>query len=403
MKKRIIPILLILGLLAAGAVYLSRRNGLDSDAVAFSGNIELTEVKASFKTAGRVSELLVKEGDPVAKGSVLARLDAEQLRSQREAQRAALAAAQSQLAQLQTAIEYQRETLAGTVAAAAADRRQAEARLRELESGARAQEIQEARAAADAARTEQSRTANDWQRAQVLYKNEDISAAQHDQYRAQQERAAAALRQAEQRLALVVEGPRKETIDAARAQAERAQAAVQLAEASRLELKRREQEVDARRAEVERARALLAVIESQLADTEILSPIDGVVLVKSAEPGETVAAGATVVTLGDIDHPWLRGYVNETRLGHVQLGQRVRVTTDSFPGKTYWGTISFIASEAEFTPKQIQTPDERVKLVYRLKVDLPNPQRELKLNMPADAEVLTGGLDTRGQAGKGTR
>ena len=112
------------------------------------------------------------------------------------------------------------------------------------------------------------------------------------------------------------------------------------------------------------------------------------VLVKSAEPGETVAAGATVVTLGDIDHPWLRGYVNETELGRVKLGERVKVTTDSFPGKTYWGRVSFIASEAEFTPKQIQTDEERVKLVYRIKVDLPNPQRELKLNMPADAEIL---------------
>ena len=391
MKKRIIPIILVLGLVAAGAVYLTRRwNGLDQNAIAFSGNLELTEVKISFKTAGRLVELLVKEGDSVTKGMPLARLDREQLESQRDAQRAALAAAQSQLAQLQTGIEYQRETVAGTIAAAKADQQQAEARLRELVAGARTEEVQEARAAVDAAGTEQTRAANDWQRAQTLYKNEDISTAQYDQFRAQQERTAAALRQVEQRLALVVEGPRKETIDAARAQTERAKASLQLAEASRLELKRREQEVDARRAEIDRARAQLAVIESQLGDAELVSPIDGVVLVKSAEPGETVAAGATVVTLGDIEHPWLRGYVNETLLGRVKLGQRVRVSTDSYPGKTYWGRVSFIASEAEFTPKQIQTSEERVKLVYRLKVDLPNPQRELKLNMPADAEVLAG-------------
>ena len=390
MKKRSIPIILVLGLLAAGAVYLSRRNGRDPNAIAFSGNLELTEVKISFKTAGRLAELLVKEGDAVTKGMPLARLDREQLQSQRDAQRAALAAAQSQLAQLQTAIEYQRETVTGTIAAAEADQQQAEARLRELLAGARAQEIQEARAAVDAARAEQARAANDWQRAQTLYKNEDISTAQYDQFRTVYERTTAALKQVDQRLALVVEGPRRETIDAARAQAERAKASLQLAEASRLELKRREQEVGARRAEVERARAQLAVIDSQLADAEVFSPIDGVVLVKSAEAGETVAAGATVVTLGDIEHPWLRGYVNETSLGRVKLGQRVRVTTDSFPGKTYWGSVSFIASQAEFTPKQIQTPEERVKLVYRLKVDLPNPQRELKLNMPADAEVLAG-------------
>ncbi len=403
MKKRIVPVILALGLLTAGGFYFSRRNAPASDAVAFSGNIELAEVKISFKTAGRLAELLVKEGDTVTKGMPLARLDRVQLESQRDAQRAALAAAHSQLAQLQTSIEYQRETVQGTVAAARADQQQAEARLRELVAGARPQEVQEARAAADSARTELARAASDWQRAQTLYKNEDISAAQYDQFRTQHERASAALRQVEQRLALVMEGPRRETIDAARAQAERARASVQLAEASRLELRRREQEVDARRAEVERARAQLAVIGSQLADAELFSPIDGVVLVKSAEPGETVAAGATIVTLGDIHHPWLRGYVTETMLGRVKLGQRVRVTTDSYPGKIYWGRLSFIASQAEFTPRQIQTPEERVKLVYRIKVDLPNPERELKLNMPADAEVLTGEGETGGQGAGGTK
>jgi HlyD family secretion protein len=391
MRKRIIPVIVVAVLLAAGAVYLARRwGGEAAGTLAFSGNLELTEVKISFKTAGRLTDLAVKEGDAVTRGMLIARLDREQLLSQRDAQQAATAAAQSQLAQLMTSIDYQRATVEATIAASKADQQQAEARLRELLAGSRTQEIQEARAAADAARTEQARASSDWQRAQTLYKNDDISTAQYDQFRAQYERASAALKQAQERLALVVEGPRRETIEAARAQAERARAAVQLAEASRLELKRREQEVEARRADIQRSRAQLAVIESQLRDTEIYSPIDGVVLVKSAEPGETVAAGATVVTLGDIDHPWLRGYVPETQLGLVKLGQRVRVKTDSFPGKTYEGRVSFIASEAEFTPKQIQTPEERVKLVYRIKVDLPNPHRELKLNMPADAEVLIG-------------
>jgi HlyD family secretion protein len=387
--KKIIPVIIVVGLVGGGAWYLARRwNGNEGPELAFSGNIELTEVKISFKTAGRLLELAVKEGDRVTKGMLLARLDRQQLLSQHDAQRAVIAAAESQLAQLVTSIDYQRASVEATIAASKADQQQAEARLRELLAGSRSQEIQEVRSAVDAARTEQARASSDWQRAQTLYKNDDISTAQYDQFRTQYERTSAALKQAEQKLALVVEGPRRETIDAARAQTERAKAAVALAEAARLEVKRREQEVDARRAEIERARAQLAVIESQLGDTEIVSPIDGVVLVKSAEPGETVAAGATVVTLGDVDHPWLRGYVPETQLGQVRLGQQVRVTTDSFPGKTYSGHVSFIASEAEFTPKQIQTPEERVKLVYRIKVDLQNPQRELKLNMPADAELL---------------
>jgi HlyD family secretion protein len=389
MKKRIIQVLILVVILGVAAFYLVRRwNSGGTGLISFSGNMELTEVKVSFKTAGKLIELKVKEGDPVKKGDVIARLDSAQLHSQQDAQQAAVTAAQSQLAQLLTSIEFQRQTVDGSIAASQADLAQAEARLRELEAGSRPQEIQEARAAVDAAGPESSRAANDWERAQTLYKSEDISTAQYDQYRTQSQRSAAALKQAEQRLALVVEGPRKETIEAARAASERARAALSLAEASRLELKRREQETAARQAEIERTRAQLAVVDSQVGDTEIVSPIDGVVLVKSAELGEVLAAGATVVTLGDIEHPWLRGYVSESELGRVKLDQQVRVTTDSYPGKEYIGRVSFISSEAEFTPKQIQTSEERVKLVYRIKVDLPNAQRELKLNMPADARIL---------------
>ena len=95
-----------------------------------------------------------------------------------------------------------------------------------------------------------------------------------------------------------------------------------------------------------------------------------------------------MVTVGDIDHPWLRGYVNETDLGKIKLGAKAKVTTDSYPGKVYQGRVTFISSEAEFTPKQIQTEQERVKLVYRIKIEMDNPRRELKSNMPADAEIV---------------
>ena len=123
-------------------------------------------------------------------------------------------------------------------------------------------------------------------------------------------------------------------------------------------------------------------------DTTVSSPIDGVVMVKSAEAGEIVAAGAVIATIGDLRRPWLRAYVAERDLGRVKLGADVKLTTDSYPGKVYHGKITFIASEAEFTPKQIQTPDERVKLVYRIKIDVDNPQQELKANMPVDAEIV---------------
>jgi len=153
-------------------------------------------------------------------------------------------------------------------------------------------------------------------------------------------------------------------------------------------MKRREQELATRRAEIERSRANLAQVDAQLADTLAVSPVDGVVLVKSADVGEVLAAGATVVTVGDIDHPWLRAYINETDLGKVKLQSKARITTDSYPGKVYDGRVTFISSEAEFTPKQIQTQEERVKLVYRIKIEADNPRHELKSNMPADAEIV---------------
>src|SRR5579885_1961905 len=181
---------------------------------------------------------------------------------------------------------------------------------------------------------------------------------------------------------------RTETIEAAAAQVQRAKAGVKASEANQLELKRREQEINARRAEIERAKAQIAFIDTQLKDTEAFSPIDGVVLVKAADPGEVLAPGTTVVTVGDIDHPWLRAYINEKDLGRVKLGSKARITTDAFPGKVYDGRVYFISSDAEFTLKQIQTSEERVKLVYRIKIDVDNPHHELKSNMPADAEIL---------------
>jgi HlyD family secretion protein len=195
------------------------------------------------------------------------------------------------------------------------------------------------------------------------------------------------LKQTKERQALVLAGPRVEQIDGASAQVERARAALKMTESNALEVKRREQEIPLRQAEIERAKANLAVIDSQLADTIAASPVDGVVLVKAADVGEVLAAGTTVVTIGDIEHPWLRAYINETDLGRIKLGTKAKITTDSYPGKEYEGRISFIASEAEFTPKQIQTKEERVKLVYRIKIDLANPHHELKSNMPADAVI----------------
>ncbi|MFY9728736.1 MAG: efflux RND transporter periplasmic adaptor subunit [Bryobacteraceae bacterium] len=388
MKKILIPAAVLL--VAAGlAVYAFHRSSRDtSGRILVSGNIELTEVNIGFKTAGRLIERTVDEGDLVKKGQLIARLDSAELTAQRDSLIAGLASARSQLAQAETSAAWERATLAADLEQRRGDLAAAEAHLAELKNGSRPQEIQEAKAAVDASQSEFDRAKKDWDRAQTLFKDDDISASQYDEFRNHWESADAVLKQAKERAALVFAGPRVEQVDGAAAQVERSRGALKMAEANSLELKRREQELATRRAEIERSTANLAQVNAQLADTLAVSPVDGVVLVKSADVGEVLAAGATVVTVGDIEHPWLRAYINETDLGKVKLGSKVRITTDSYPGKVYDGRVGFISSEAEFTPKQIQTEEERVKLVYRIKIDVDNPRQELKSNMPADAEIL---------------
>jgi HlyD family secretion protein len=190
-----------------------------------------------------------------------------------------------------------------------------------------------------------------------LFRSKAISSQEFDTARAANDVATARLREAEEQLKLVKEGPRKEKIEQARAMLEQAEQA-------------------------------LALAETRLSYATVVAPLNGVVLSKNIESGEYVVPGTPVVTIGDLEHPWLRAYVNETDLGRVKVGQQARVTTDTYPGKVYEGHISFVASDAEFTPKSVQTEKERVKLVYRVKIDIANPYMELKPGMPADAGIL---------------
>ncbi len=388
MKKRL-PILLLLAAAAAGGYYWWRaHNAGDGNRIFVSGNLELTQVDISFKMAGRLVDRRVDEGGWVKKGQLIATLDPIQLRQQKVRDEAAVFSAQSNYQQLETSIAFQQATIESDVAARTAELNQAIAKLDTLLNGSRKQDIQQSEAAVADARAQLEFARSDYARMQALFKNEDISRQQLDQARMKLDSSTAMLHQAEEKYSMVKEGPRQEDIAGARADVARAQAAVKTAEANRLELKRKEEELVARKAAIAQSQAQEGISQSQLNDTEVSTPIDGVVLVKSAEPGEVLAAGTTVVTIGDLEHPWLRAYINETDLGRIKLGQKVKLTTDSFPGKVYWGTIGFIASDAEFTPKQIQTKEERVKLVYRIKIDVDNSSHELKLNMPVDAEIL---------------
>ena len=246
MKKRIVIILILVAAAVAGVYTYRGANKPPDNRIVVSGNIELTEINIAFKTAGRLIERTVDEGDSVRKGQIVARLDRDQLVAQREREVAGLESAQSQLAQAKTSLQWEKDTLAADIEQRTADVASNEARLAELKNGARPQEKLDAQAAVDSAQSELERSKKDWDRAQVLYRNDDISTAQFDQYRNRWETAVAALSSSKERQELVLAGPRVEVMNAQQGQVERVRGALKMAQANSLEMKRREQELTTR-------------------------------------------------------------------------------------------------------------------------------------------------------------
>jgi len=310
---------------AATAVAWYRfRGDREEGVLRISGNIEVTEVDVGFKIPGRVVERAVDEGMAVSSGQLVARLDSAELE--------------------------------GEVGLREAELQAAAAALQELAAGSRPQEIARARAGLAAARAEADRLSREFVRARALHARDVISRQELERAQAAFEVAEERGKEARENLLLAEEGARKEQIEQARARVRQAKEALELA-------------------------------RTRLSYATVASPLAGIVLSKNAEPGDYVAAGTPVVTVGNLSEVWLRAYVEETDLGRIKLGQPVDVTADTYPGKIYAGRVSFISSQAEFTPKNVQTRKERVKLVYRIKVDIANPSMELKPGMPADGAI----------------
>jgi len=373
----LLPLAVVAGVL--GYKYWQNRSKDDLGVIPVSGNIEVTDAEVSFRIAGHVEERLLSEGDTVERGQVVATLDRREL--ERE-----IALRQAEVKGASAALD---ELLAGSrpeeIAAAAAAVQQVQAGLDELLAGSRPQEVKAAMASLDRAKTEAELQRSEYERQKRLYEKEVISKKEYEAFVAAHEAAEARLKEANEHLELVREGPRKEQIEQARAAVAQAR--------ERYELVRkgpRQETIEQARARFEQADAALALAQTRLGYTTLASPLSGVVLSDNVEAGEYVSPGTPVLTVGDLDNVWLRAYINENDLGRVKVGQPVRVTTDTYPGKVYEGRVSFIASEAEFTPRNVQTQKQRVKLVYRVKIDIPNPETELKPGMPADAEIVVG-------------
>jgi len=380
MKSRIVLIAVPLIAIVAGACFYQAQGHAagGSEAIQVSGNIEVTDAEVSFKMPGRMIERKVSEGERVEKDQVVAVLDCAELERQVGVRAADVEAATSMLAELEagTRPEQIRQAEAGVEAGQAA--------LNELLAGARPQELEAARSDVRAAQAEADRVTADFNRVNHLFDQKVVSAQMRDSARAAHDVAMSRLKVAQERLALAVEGPRAESIERARAMLRQAEETFNLAKEGP-----RKETIDQARARVKQATEGLEAAKIQLANGTLKSPLSGVVLSDNVEDGEYVTPGMPIITVADLEHSYLRSYINETDLGKVKIGQEVEVTTDTYPGKKYKGVISFISPQAEFTPKSVQTEKERVKLVYRVKIDIADTSMELKPGMPADGVILT--------------
>ncbi|MBI4915178.1 MAG: HlyD family efflux transporter periplasmic adaptor subunit [Acidobacteria bacterium] len=295
--------------------------GTNGKAIHASGHIEATEVRLAAKVGGRLLDLPFQEGDAVAAGAVVARFET---------------------------VDAEHE-----LARAAAELDAADARLRLLLAGSRTEDVRQAEAELARSRAELEAAERDLARFEGLAERGTATIKARDDARTRREAASRAVKALEAVRDKLVAGPRREEIEGARAQ----------------------------RAAVE---ASIATIRQRVADATVVAPRAGVITQRAAEPGEVLPPGALLAVLTDLATPWLTVYVDEPSLAGVRIGDTVTVRVDG-RAESFTGRVSFVAEAAEFTPKNVQTPEERAKLVFKVKVLLDNAAGVFKPGMPADA------------------
>ena len=295
-----------------------------SSDISLSGSIEARETDIAFQVPGRIATLSVDEGDIVKAGQDVASLDSRDYEL-------ALASAQANAAVSKAALKL-------------------------VEAGARPQELQVAKSAVGEAEAQLRYAKSEVRRISSLVPKHLASQDQLDRASLQEDVARASLDQAQQQLALLQEGARKEEIARARADFAAKQQAV-------------------------------AMAQQQLSYVDLKSPVSGYVTLRLAEKGEVVGVGQAVFRVVELDKPWVRVYISERDLPRIKLDQSAEVRVDGLPGKVFKGRVAFISPEAEFTPKTVETKELRVDLVYRVKVEVANPDGVLKIGMPADVTL----------------
>jgi HlyD family secretion protein len=301
----------------------------DSGEIRASGTVEATEADLGFQMAGRIGWIGPREGAQVQAGDEVARLDQEEVLARKRGAEAQLEAAR--------------------------------ALLGEMTAGSRPEEIAEGRAALRGAEERLADARRDLARTSRLFDGGAVSREMVDKAETAAQVAESAVDQARERVRILEDGPRQER-------------------------------VAAQRAVVAQAEAAVAQVDAALSNSVVTIPFPGVVTLRHREPGETVSPGVPVLTVLDPEDRWVRIYVREDRVGRVSLGQGATISVDAFPDHTFTGVVSFIGSEAEFTPRNVQTPDERTQLVYPVKVRITGDDAlALKPGLPADVVLDDGG------------
>ncbi len=333
MKNKIIVAIFVLLLIGVGLfVYFGQKEEQQSE-LFYSGTIEATHAELAFQVSGKVAAVRIREGQAVGQNQVLAELDPADYQARLNQANAIHESALRTVGQLQANLSVLKRTLPADVSKADAG-------------------LTTARVSLEDARKDKERYDQLFQRGVVSQKEWETMRLRYDTAAAKMEEAKATSRQAQSSLTRI------ESV---------------------------EKEIEAARAQVKSAKAAAEQTELQLRYSKLTAPFNGVITSRNVEPGEVVTPSRQVLTLSDLATVDLKIFVGETEIGKVKPGQKAEVRVDTFPGKTYPGTVSFISPEGEFTPKVIQTHKERVKLVYLVKISIPNPRLELKSGMPADA------------------
>lgn len=375
MKFKTVVLIILIAILAAGSYTWWHATGGKGGFV-ISGIIEADDVHVGSKVGGRVLKVVAKKGQTVKEGETLVLLEPRELDASLAEAQAGLRQAEAKYA-LVTA-GFRKEEIEQAEAAA----RQAQAELNQFISGPRQQEIDQAAAEWKATKAQAENAVKFLQRMEGLSKRELIAKQEYDDAVTKADEAEQKMKSAREGYDLLLAGTRKEEV-------ERARQHLAEADAKRRQLQSgfRKEEIAQAKSEAEAARARVDVIRTQLDETVIKAPVDALVETLDLEPGDLVGAGKPVATLLRTGSLWVRAYLPEARLGFIQPGLKVTVRVDSFPNRDFAGVVRRIHRQGEFTPRNVQTYEERVLQVFQTEIVIDDPDHVLRPGMNADVNI----------------